>query len=200
MVTFFLLARQDKGTTAVELSQIIQVTYKTAWSILHKIRSMIHKSNNQSPLTGSISINSAVYGRPFNPSVYKHPREHLLLIAASPNYTEETTTFLKIKHVIPDNPTSRHITRSAIINFQTQHIDSSAQNISITTGLYTPKRLRPLLSIAKQASQWINTTFHGLGATHLQFYLEEFILRFSLFSKNISLFPRLVKLCFSIYP
>lgn len=103
ILALFIFSRTNKGTTAIELSKFIKVTYKTAWLILYKIRSMIHSSDAQTPLSGSVCINSAIYGRPYNPSVDKHPQEHLLLIGSSVNESNEST-YLKIKHVLLTNP------------------------------------------------------------------------------------------------
>ncbi|NQX68905.1 IS1595 family transposase [Paenibacillus alba] len=197
LTALFLVSRTDKGTSAVELSHIIQVTYKTAWLILHKIRSAIHNSDILTPLAGAICVNSAVYGRPYNPTVNKHPKEHLLLIASSHNDANEFTS-LKIKHIISTNPKVKHISRSDIITFQNEQIDIAAYPIDIVTGFYTPKRLRPLLKFTKQASQWINDTFHGIGAKHLQIYLDDFCFRFNLSFRNLPLFPCLIERCFRL--
>ncbi|KRF42779.1 hypothetical protein ASG93_19600 [Paenibacillus sp. Soil787] len=194
MLALFLFSRTNKGITATELSKLIKVTYKTAWLILHKIRSMIHSSDNQTLLSGSVCINSAIYGRPYNPSVHKHPQEHLLLIGSSVNEWNESN-YLKIKHVLLANPKEKHIPRFETKAFHQQHIESDTQKIEIVTGFYTPARLRPLLVFAKQASKWINNTFHGLGPKHLQKYLDEFSYRLNLSSKNIPIFSRLVHLC-----
>lgn len=195
MLALFLIARTHIGTTAVELSKTIKVTYKTAWLILHKIRSMVQNSDNQTPLSGSVCINSAIYGRPYNPSVHKHPQEHLLLIGSSVDEFDQYT-YLKIKHVLLTNPKDRHISRFKTNAFHKQHIEPATINIEMVTGFYTPKRLRPLLVIAKQASNWINATFHGLGPKHLQKYLDEFCYRLNLTARNLPIFAHLVQLCF----
>ncbi|MCY9667932.1 transposase [Paenibacillus alginolyticus] len=194
ILSLFLFSHTNKGTTATELSKFIKVTYKTAWLILHKIRSVIHSSDNQNQLSGSVCINSAIYGRPYNPSVHKHRQEHLLLVGSSVNEWNQFT-HLKIKHVLLPNPKERHIPRIETKAFHQQHIESDTQNVEIVTGFYTPSRLRPLLIFAKQASKWINNTFHGLGPKHLQKYLDEFSYRLNLSSKNIPIFAHLVQLC-----
>jgi hypothetical protein len=155
---------------------------------------MIHSSDNQNRLSGSVRINSAIYGRPYNPSVHKHRQEHLLLVGSSVNVWNQFT-HLKIKHVLLPNPKERHIPRIETKAFHQQHIESDAQNVDIVTGFYTPSRLRPLLIFAKQASKWINSTFRGLGPKHLQKYLDEFSYRLNLSSKNIPIFAHLVQLC-----
>ncbi|MBD0379017.1 transposase [Paenibacillus sedimenti] len=196
LLSIFLVSREEQGINAVELSRIIQVTYKTAWLILFKIRQVIQKADQNIRLTGSVRVNSAVYGRPFNPSVHKHPKEHLLLIGSSLN-EHGVDQYLKIKLVIPENPRDRHISRSVSLAFTNQHIAPHTNNIESVTRFYSPKRTRPLMIFAHQASKWINETFHGLGARHLQMYLDEFSFRMNMTIKNTQIFPRLALLCFS---
>ncbi|MDR6881644.1 IS1595 family transposase [Bacillus sp. 3255] len=192
----FLVSCSEEGASAVKLSHIIQVTYKTAWLILHKIRSLIHLWDAQTPLTGTVIINSAIYGRPYNPTVRKHPQEHLLLLGSSQIHSNESG-YLKIKHIIPQLPTNKHISRRDLHSFHNQHIDPAVRNIEITTGFYTPIRCRPLLQLARQAGNWINRSFHGLGAKYLQKYLDEFCYRYNLTARNIPVFPHLCRLVFT---
>ena len=194
MLAFYLFSRNHVGTTATELASVIKVTYKTAWSILHKIRTYIHQADKQCLLSGSVEINAAIYGRPFNPSVHKHPQEHLLLVGLSSDSSNKTPT-IKIKQVTPVNPKHKHITRSDIFSFQQHHIHPAVKPIETVTGFYTPKRLRPLLRIANQASAWINSTFRGIGAKHLQTYLDEFCYRVNLTESMTPVFDHLFKLC-----
>ncbi|NQX62283.1 transposase [Paenibacillus qinlingensis] len=194
LLAIYLFSRTHIGTTAMELSTLIKVTYKTAWLILHKIRTSILQADNQCPLTGSVQINSAIYGKPFNPTVHKHPQEHLLLVGSSLNDSSEPT-HIKIKHVIPSHPTNKHIAKNDLATFQKNHIEHTVKAIQTITGFYTSKRQRPLLEIAKQASTWMNTTFHGIGARHLQSYLDEFCYRINLTTSKIPVFENLIKRC-----
>ncbi|MFD0695993.1 DDE transposase [Paenibacillus sp. GCM10027628] len=196
-VAFFLISQTDKGINAVELSTIIQVTYKTAWSILHKIRRVMNKTDQSTLLTGSISVNSAVYGRPYHSSVNKHPQENLLLVGSSLNQTGEPS-YIKIKVVTSENPKDKHINQSVMKSFTKQHIDQHAKRIDFVTGFYTPKHKRPLLAFATQASKWINDTFHGLGAAYLQTYLDEFSYRLNLSIQGIPIFKHLIHQCVSM--
>ncbi|MFD0693033.1 transposase [Paenibacillus sp. GCM10027628] len=195
LIALFLVSRPEQGTTAVELSQIVQVTYKTAWLMLHKIRQVMHAADDQTRLSGVIRVNSAVYGLPYNPSVHKHKQEHLLLVGSSLNEQGESN-YVKIKLVTPDYPGERHISRSNTMDFNNKHTESQRSSIETVIGLYSPKRTRPLLKFASQASTWLNKTFHGIGAKHLQSYLDEFTFRLNLSILNAPIFTHLIQLCF----
>jgi len=196
LFAIFLLSRTDQGTNAVELARAIQVTYKTAWLMLLKIRQSLHTANKQTKLTGSVQVNSAVYGRPYNPSVRKHPKEHFLLVGSSINETEKAN-ILKIHFVQPDHTQYRQISRYAVLTFNQLHIDTQTANIECNLGLYSPKRKRPLMKYASLACKWVNQTFHGIGFKYLQFYLDEFCYRYNLTQRQEPIFRRLMNLIFS---
>ncbi|MFC5450384.1 transposase [Paenibacillus aestuarii] len=196
LLAIFLLSRTDQGTNAVQLARVIQVTYKTAWLMLHKIRQSLHTADKQNKLTGTVQVNSAVYGRPYNPSVRKHPKEHFLIVGSSINEIGNAN-ILKIQLVQSDNIQYRRITRLDILTFNQLHIDSQAANIACNVGLYSPKRKRPLMKYASLASKWLNQTFHGIGFKHLQIYLDEFCYRFNLTQLHQPIFRNLLNLIFS---
>lgn len=82
-VRAFQLVTYPPGVTAVELSRIIQVTYKTAWSMLRKIRQAISDASAKVPLRGTVEASVVFYGkRNFHPFLL-HPKEFPALIGAS---------------------------------------------------------------------------------------------------------------------
>ena len=52
ITAIWLVSRSDKGINAVQLHTIIQVTYKTSWLMLHKIRASIHIEDQNQQLNG----------------------------------------------------------------------------------------------------------------------------------------------------
>ena len=70
----WLVSRSDIGIHAVRLSSIIQVTYKTAWLMLHKIRVTMGRADSLRPLSGKVHGIVAFYGhhatRQYNLRVY----------------------------------------------------------------------------------------------------------------------------------
>ncbi|WP_415841634.1 transposase, partial [Paenibacillus macerans] len=54
------------GISALRLRQVIRVAYKTAWSMLHKIRHAVGEFDARELLSGDVKVNSDQYGR--NPS------------------------------------------------------------------------------------------------------------------------------------
>lgn len=193
-MAFFLVSRTECGTNAVELSRNINVTYKTAWLILRKIRHAMSEADSRSLLTGIIRVNGSVYGRPHNPSWYRHPQEHPLLIGASVDEHGDPA-YVKIKVVSGDHMKERVILRSAEQAFTKRHMEPLITNVQFVRSRWSYKRFQQLLRISAAASHWINTTFHGLGPKHLQAYLDEFCYRLNLSFQNSPIFSHLTRLC-----
>lgn len=189
-----LVARQTHGTTAVELAETIQVTYKTAWLILHKIRHALGQYEDNHQLTGTVRMNKGMYGRPLNSTIYRHPEEHPLLAAVSLTEHEEVVK-LKIKAVEAEGCDSNIPSKHAREAFAERHVDKHASLIGAQTSYAVNKH--PLIrQVCAQVSKWLNAAFHGLGGKHLNAYLDEYCCRHNLaadFSERLS--DRIAAIC-----
>ncbi|WP_127589324.1 transposase [Paenibacillus koleovorans] len=190
------LVTRERGISALELCKIIEVTYKTAWLILHKIRCAMSLSEGETVLCGIVRIHAACYGRPHNPSFLHHPQEHPILVGAM---LDGNGLPIRVKFEKVDLADFRGhaVLRSGIASFQEQFVDStSTYDVqSIPAARFAVKRFPPILKIARQACSVLNKTYHGLGPKHLQAYLDEFGYRFNLSLQQCPPFPSLAKLC-----
>lgn len=193
-LAFFLISGTEHGINAVQLSSILSVTYKTAWLILSKIRYAMSQADTAAPLTNIVQVNVATYGRPYNPTVYYHPQQHPLWVGASLN-EEGQPKYVKIKKIYEQPNRERSIYRRDTEAFIQHHVRSQIENIHFVTGRFSKSRFKPLISIQSQANKWINTTFHGLGAKHLQAYFDEYTFRLNLTIAQKPIFPHLFHLC-----
>ncbi|SDM95998.1 hypothetical protein SAMN04487897_101625 [Paenibacillus sp. yr247] len=194
LTAIFLICRTEQGTNAVTLSKIISVTYKTAWLILHKIRHAISAADQSTLLSGIVQVNSAVYGKPYNPYYRNHPQEHYLLAGSSLNFLGEPA-YIKLKLVSKMHIKNKLFQRSTTMDFTQQHIESQTSSIEFNTGRFSPKRFRSLLALAVQAGKSINNTFYGIGQKYLQSYLDEFCFKVNLTLREASIFQHLTHLC-----
>lgn len=167
------LHTQIPAISASNLMHLIGTTYKTAWLISHKIRHAMTQSDSGKRLSGIVKINCAQYGRPYNPTVYRHPQEHPLLVGA--NLTPEgSLIYLKIKQVPNEHLVEDRITPLGRDAFIYDHVDSKKSVVTSNILKYSRLRDRQLLSVAKHASVWINSIYCGIGAKHLQAYLDHY--------------------------
>ncbi|WII38127.1 IS1595 family transposase [Paenibacillus thiaminolyticus] len=83
LTAIWLVSRTDLSFNAVQLRSLIQVTYKTAWSMLHKIRTAISRADTAQALEGEVHGIVAFYGRPFYSPILLHERESPIIVAES---------------------------------------------------------------------------------------------------------------------
>ena len=184
----YLLAQPD-GISSRRLSQVIQVTYKTAWLISRKIRHALERSDSIKLLIGNVRIETFNYGYEY----YTDARQPLL-IGASINLHNQTDQ-IKIKQPSPVhiNNDYRKIKQAGYAEFINKHLH--------TTGLPIvgkPMKSKPVLTPVKRAvCAWLNETFRGIGPKHLQAYLDEFCFRYNVQLQQNCPFAPLLQHCAS---
>lgn len=189
-----LVARTTQGTTAVELSETIQVTYKTAWLMLHKIRHALGQHEDQHKLTGIVRMSNGKYGHPLSSTIYRHPDEHPLLTAVSLSEQDEVLQ-LKIKAIDDKDCDGNSPMNHARKAFATRHIDKHAELHGLKSN-YPANKKSLIRYVCAQACRWLNATFHGLGGKHLNAYLDEYCCRLNLAASiQGSLSGRLASIC-----
>ncbi|MEK8127772.1 transposase [Paenibacillus filicis] len=197
MQTMQLVAHASPGISALQLSQIIGVTYKTAWLMLHKLRAAIDSFNGrEEPLQGHVQINSAFYGKPYGSVIHEHPQRQPLLIGASIDMLGVPTR-IQIMHIPKHHMNGTTVRGSGVQAFIRIHVDPVALRVECNTAHFSSRRFRSLLAVAAQASQWMNLTFHGIGPKYLQRYLEEYIYRYNMTAKQLPVWSNLIRLCAS---
>ena len=60
----YLVAHDKRGTSAVMLSQKLEISYKTAWLMLHKIRKTMIERDSQYKLAGIVELDDAFFRSP----------------------------------------------------------------------------------------------------------------------------------------
>ncbi|QYR20184.1 DDE transposase [Paenibacillus sp. sptzw28] len=195
----FLIACPSSSINAVKLSAIINVTYKTAWLILHKLRHAMSHGEIRHMLAGMVRIKTAFYGKPYNPSFSRHPQEHPLISGAAFDDQGEIT-HIKIKQVDNQHMTEKYFRRTGVDAFISNHVQAFPADITIESLRFHTDRFRPVLRICKEVGNWMNAVFHGIGGKHLQAYLDEFCFRLNNTFRKQPVFNQLFLLCASTAP
>ncbi|CAH8772725.1 transposase [Paenibacillus dendritiformis] len=199
MAAFWLFSRAQEGINAVRLRSLIQVTYKTAWSMLHKIRAAVSHAHAKKRLSGEVHGIVVFYGRAYRPSVELHPGECALIVAESIEPEGELPQ-LKMTLVDRQHVIEKRLYRSGSEQFINDHVEPcSAARVSIIDQFFRVRRNSPLYQTFRQACRWLNDTFHGIGSKYLQRYVDEFIFHENL-DKSVSPWSRLLSLCTSVGP
>ncbi|QJD86445.1 transposase [Cohnella herbarum] len=180
-----------QGISALRLASIIGTTYKTAWLICHKIRYAMSTAGSSELLTGLVRINCGVYGRPYNPTIYRHPQEQPLLIGGT--IDNDRITHIKIKQVPDHHLIYDRITSEASHDFVKTLLHSATTDITIVIHKFSRHRYKPLIQLCNSATGWINNTFNGIGPKHLQSYLDQFCFGFNYANRNADPFENLLR-------
>lgn len=183
MLALFLFTHPHvEGLNAVRLAECLSVTYKTAWSMLFKIRRVVSRVENRSLLNGSVDVIVASYCRPLIGSLLPHPKETPVVVGVNLDETGTKASAVKMKIA---GPTMLRASNSCFLFPEGEHWFASRH----TAGdadirfIHQPIRQRPqslaLRRLAKQAQKWAARIYRGISGHHLQSYLDEFCFRYN---------------------
>ncbi|MGZ9583609.1 transposase [Paenibacillus marinisediminis] len=193
ITAIWLVSQHNVNINAIKLRSIIQVTYKTAWSILHKIRSVISAIDVDSPLEHNVQGIVEYHCKPlFRSTLELLPYEHPLIVAATISSNDQIIR-LKIKTVNRQHLYGRNLHPIACSHFIDLHTCTEASSISIISHLYRAQKFHTLKRAFKQARSWMIDTFHGIGIKYLQRYLDEFCFRSNARSEHYSAWELLIR-------
>ena len=196
-LAFFLISSPTHGINAKQLEKKIDVTYKTAYTILQKIRHAMSEEDASNPLSGSIYVNHAQYNRVSGRKCNLFKNDNPLFIGASMK-DEQEPEYVKLKLVAKEHVKSSrylsYILRSGQEDFRQNHIESYPAKVEFARrGAFG--RQKKLFSLTKELTRWIRRTFRSLGRRHIQAYLNEFCYRVNKQLQNKPIFESLVQLC-----
>jgi transposase-like protein/DNA-directed RNA polymerase subunit RPC12/RpoP len=186
----FYLMRQDKrGISAVQLSRQLDVTYKAAWYLLHRVRKAMGQRNSRYLLSGIVEFDDAYFG---GPTVGKKrgrgTEKSKVFVAVSLNDDE------KPKHLCMQ--LTKNLKQASVKKFAKTHIQNGSivradayrsyppalnQNYTLEAQPYDPHtgELHWLHTLVSNVKVFILGTYHGLPKKNMQSYLDEFCSRFS---------------------
>lgn len=192
---FLVMYWLAQGVSARRLSATIEVTYKTAWLIAHKIRHAIQLAESER-LAGEVRIQEGRYGATSWAAMFNRNTRRYPLIAAASVSPDGALIRVKL-HKVPAN----HLWGNAVSKLGFQHfIDenvSAEANVRTAPGICNTA-FHPLSMFWKVATRWMNETYFGLLPKHLQAYLDEYAYRHTNSpNEDGSSVPALLKPCAS---
>jgi hypothetical protein len=120
--------------------------------------------------------------------------EHHVMVGATVNDVGEPE-HIKIKRILKQHTHGRWALPSSFHDFTQRHVDPLAVDVQSVNGHFHRQRFQLLVSLVKQASQWVRETFIAIGPKHLQAYLDEFCYRNNAMKSQGSVFHPLLGLC-----
>jgi len=209
-MAMFLVSTDKRGNSAMFLAKELGVPYKTAWFLLHRLRSAMGERDSQYVLSGLVEMDDTYFGG--GPKSGKRGRGtgKTKVIAAVSKDDKGKPKYLKMK-VVPN------LKGKTIGKFAAAAI---AEGTQIQTDAYSSYR-KPLAEkynhgfevfnknsealhwvhkVISNAKSLVNGTHHGLPAKHLQAYLDEFCYRFNRRHFSTDIFDRLALAAVSANP
>lgn len=162
------------GISATQLCQVIRVTYKTAWLVLHKIRHAIGETDARELLSGEVKVNSDQYR--FDPSRGYFSDPYALAVVAGCAVTETgEPEQVKIRLVPQDRGDRRRASRRDLAEFVTNHVEVCTSEVQLFPLAY--RLYLPLRKVVREARKSLTSTYVALGQKYLQAYLNEYTVR-----------------------
>ena len=62
--TIYLMAQDKRGISALQLSRELEISYSSAWYLLHRLRKAIGQRNQGYILSGLVELDDAYFGSP----------------------------------------------------------------------------------------------------------------------------------------
>ncbi len=189
------MSSTEEGISALALSRKLKLTYKTAWTMLHRIRTTMANEELDFPLEGKVAVHNDAYASPWHHgSLSPHPRESRVIVGATLSESGEPER-VTIQTVEKVHWNSWRFNRSAVRYFTETRMDWQAKLVYCPINFYTSPRHKKRLTVMKDAARWLNSTFHGIGKKYLQTYLLEFCCRVNLSLAGRPAFHAISKIC-----
>jgi len=201
-------ATDKRGYSASQLVRDIEVSYPTAWLILHKIREAMENRDAKYKLAGIVELDDSYFGGSVEGSKRGRGTNKAKVIVGLSVNDDGNPEHIKME-VIND------IKGSTILDFAKRNITDDSTIISDEYRSYrklglefdhqpqaydvikNPDHLKWIHIVVSNAKALIMGTYHGLDDIHLQRYLNEFCYRFNRRKFKGQGFFRLLSACVS---
>ena len=200
-LAFYFVSQDKRGISAVQLSEQIGVTYKTAWSMLRRIRSAMGQRDATHILSGVVEFDDAYFGGPKAGSKRGRGTEKAKVFVALSLDDRGNPQYLKMSVAKNIKQASvRKFAHAAVAKGSTIRSDGYRSYLTALEEYthehknYLPNNgmLHWLHIVVSNVKAFILGTYHGLPKDNLQSYLDEFSFRFSRRTFGTRLTQRLI--------
>ena len=207
----FLVVKDKRGHSALQLSKELGIPYARAWFILQKLKMAMAWRDSQYKLSGLIELDDGYFGAPDRQGGRGRKTARAKVFVAVSITEDGKPRFAKMQVV-------KRLDSRYVAKFAEKEIEHGAivrtDGLSIYNTLATSYKHEPTVAKGKakdavshwvhivisNAKAFIDGTFHGLDEKHLQRYLNEFCYRFNRRYRESELFDRLLVACIEAPP
>ena len=206
----WMVARDKGGTSAMRLARQLELGYRTAWTMLHKLRKAMGQRDACYMLTGSIEMDDAYFGGKGNGKMGRGTAKTPVVVMVEER--GEHAGFIGIKALTAAS--KKQLSAAAqqkIAPGQRVHTDGwtgynglSGLGHDHHAEIVPPHQAHeklPWVHIAiSNAKRFLLGTYHGVSPKYLQAYLDEYCYRFNRRAWEPTLTTRLITACVSANP
>lgn len=201
----YLVSNDKRGRSALSLSILLDLNYRTAWRLLHKIRRAMSERDAKYQLTGFVEMDDAYFGAPRPNTDGRGTTKAKVAIALStddsgrPLFAKmkviQTVSTVEIKKVAAEYIQQGSTVLTDGHSSYKQLKDNYAHRSQNYYKSDDDEFLKWLHVLIGNAKTYILGTYHGLDSQYLQTYLDEFCYRFNRRFWPKQLFGRLLSAC-----
>jgi transposase-like protein len=206
-LAIYLIAHDKRGISGKKLEQDLEVSYPTAWLMLHKIRKAMGDRDAHYMLAGIVELDDAFFGGPteggkrgrgtdktkavIGLSVDKQGRPKYIKATMIENLKANTLAET-VKGMIQQNSVISSDLHRSYPCLEKEGYTVYCQQFNPKE---SPDHLKWLHTVISNLKALIVGTYHGLDSKHLQAYFNEYCYRFNRRKFKGQLFNRLLNAC-----
>jgi len=208
----YLMSQDKRGCSAKRLQRELGIAYDTAWTMSHKIRKAMGERDTAYLLGGTVDMDEAFFGAArvgskrgrgtektpivFGISMNNKGKPGFIKAKVAPNVDSETVSDFAKEYI----EAGSHIRSDGLNIYRILSKDGYAHEAQVFDPIGSPEHLKILHVIISNVKAFINGTYHGLGDTHLQAFIDEFCYRFNRRFWESQLFNRTIDACIGAAP
>lgn len=202
LIAIYLIARDKRGYSAMQISKELGLPYNTAWFLVHRIRHAMAQRDNNYTLAGIVEMDDTYFGKTKKGGKRGRGTSKIKVLVALSKDEDGKPQFAKMQVV--SNLKGKTITGFAENCITEGSVIQSDAYRSYRKPLAEKYKheyqvfdsdsdmLHWLHIIIGNAKAFVLGTYHGLGQKHLQSYLDEFCYRFNRRFFHSEIFSRLL--------
>lgn len=185
----YLFVTDKRGCSAMYISKVLNLPYKTAWFLLQRLRSAMSERENQYLLDGIVELDDTYIGTPDKNAKRGRGTTKMKIVVAVSKNDNGRPQFAKMQ-VVPNLKgitigkfAKKNIVEGAIV--ETDGYNSLRKPLAdkymhvFETFKEDGSMLKWLHTIISNAKAFVGGTYHGMERKHVQLYLNEFCYRFN---------------------
>jgi len=185
----FIMATDKRGSSATYLSTVLKIRYKSAWLLLQKLRSAMGDRDARYLLDGIVEFDDTYFDGPTKGGKRGRGTNKTKALVALSKDAAGKPKYLKMR-VVPNlkGKTVGAFANETIAEKSTIETDALrsyrkplSENFNHNWDVFDADKemLAWLHTVVSNAKAFVQGTFHGLDALHLQRYLDEYCWRFN---------------------